>query len=175
MQTEKQLMRPVPWPPPSLNNEFPEYTGAWRKVPVVNWFIQSLTKWKHKSDWQDELYRIEEEILNQLKQRKNLEPDYPSQEYKEIVLLLSKAMSKEKPIDPPVILPDDELALLIWGAYDDMTLLEYRVLFYEKYEISLPTEIFKPFLSNLDSRLSLNDFVQTFLDVLANQKSKVSK
>lgn len=175
MQTEKQLMRPVPWPPPSLTNEFPKYTGAWRKVPVVNWFIQYLTKWKHKNDWQDELYRIEEEILNQLKLRKNLEPVYPSREYKEIVLLLSKAMSKEKTIDPPVLFPDDELVLLIWGAYDDMTLLEFRVLFFEKYEIGLPTEIFKPFLFNLDSRLSLNDFVHTFLNVLANQKIKVAK
>lgn len=173
MQDQKQLVRPIPWPPPKLDHELPEYTGALRRVPILNLCVQHYLKWKKKSDWWNELYRIEEEIIKQLKQREGLVPEYPSQLYQEIVALLSQAMTLEKMLESPVLLPDDELALLIWGPYDDMTLLEFRLMFEKKYSIQLPRTFFVQFLSSLETGLTLNDFVASCMDVVAsNQKQK---
>lgn len=170
MQNQNQLVRPIPWPPPGLDSELPEYTGSLRRVPILNWCGRRYLKWKKKWEWWEELCRVEEEILEQFRLREGLVPEYPSVQYQEIVSLLSEAMSLEKSVDSPVLLPDDELALLVWGAYDDFTFREFQVLFEKKYEIWIPKIFFVPFLGNLDSGMTLNDFVERCLDLLASHE-----
>lgn len=121
------LVYPPVWPPPELP---PPQNDFWAmRVPVLG---RLVALWMYYSRIGNHIEHvlgpIEDNIVKQLESRPPLiERDQQSRQ-EQIVSILAAAVCFEKGIDPVRQLhPDDPVILLVWGSYDDLTILIFRM------------------------------------------------
>ena len=93
--------------------------------------------WKHRVLFH---FPLEEEIVSQLKSRSSFQWYPPGSVEGEIVTALAEAVADEKGIELPSIHPDDPTELLLWGAYDDLTPLIFRMKVRKRLTIEFPND-----------------------------------
>lgn len=140
---------PPVWPPPELP---PLQNDFWAmRVPVLG---RLVALWMYCFRIEDQIEQvwgpIEDNIVKQLESRPSLiERDQPSRQ-EQIVSILAAAVCFEKGIDPVRQLhPDDPVILLVWGSYDDLTILIFRMNLLEAMGIEFMEETAEKFVETL--------------------------
>ena len=82
----------------------------------------------------------------------------------QIIDLLSLAISQEKFIDPPLLRRDDRVDILLWGAYDDITLLIFGLSFDRCFGARVQLDVLE--WINFDKPKTVQDFVDFCLDAI---------
>jgi hypothetical protein len=154
------LMFPTPWPPPRK-------TRPIGQISVVGSIVDGLC-FLFTGD--PELQAIETQIIRQLEARPDCNDDWPTDaKQRGIVRVLSNAVCDEKLCRQGVALhPDDPVALLMWGYYDDLTPLLsksglMRLFGLKKLPAALP-EFFQRDVGSdlLASRRTVRDLVEFY-------------
>jgi hypothetical protein len=130
------LEPPARWPPPEAPPPG-EAELRWSRWPIIGilprWFHRSRRYSHHLSNV---LFPIEKEIVDQLVARSS-EVVWASEHYAAVAQLISQAVAAEKGIEPPLIMPEDLFGLLFWGAYDDLTPLQFALAFEKKFRVEM--------------------------------------
>ena len=134
------LQHPTPWPPPEIPQQQP---GPFIRVPLLGSILDAIFAFLAVRVPNDELYVIERQIIGQLQNRPKYNGDWPVDPLtRRIMEILGTAILEEKgnPLDHVTLHPDDPIALLMWGAHDDMTPLAFLVRFEKEFEVSVLDE-----------------------------------
>lgn len=83
---------------------------------------------------------IERQIVEQLQSRQSATAWPTSPRQAEIVRMIGESVAKEKSIDSIAVHPDDPIELLFWGAYDDMTPLQFAMALRNRFGVIVPCE-----------------------------------
>ena len=140
MNDIRPLQLPSNWPPPP----FPEPSSRelwWWRIPVIGWFVAYFMYLCRISEHRKRsLFPLEEEIVRQLSSRPSFQWYPPGSDEAEIVSALAEAVAHEKGIELPSIHPDDPTELLLWGAYDDLTPLVFRMKIRKRLTVEFPND-----------------------------------
>jgi hypothetical protein len=135
----KPLTFPVPWPPPDKPTlpELPPDASLWRR------WLRSLRLrfpcWDLALS--AELYAIEHQILVQLERRRGASIIWPEEPKRQrIASVLRQACCPWK-IDGSVIVhPQDPAILWFWGPVDDLSPLQFLILFDQAFSTRVPRD-----------------------------------
>ncbi len=134
------LHYPPDWPPQSMPPLQFDHWAA--RIPIIGqvaiFFANHSHYWNHiEKVWGP----IENNIIQQIEGRPALQEQGAKSKEEKIVMALAKAACQEKGISPPRELhPDDPGVLLMWGPFDDITPLIFRMNLEKSPGIKLTTE-----------------------------------
>ena len=83
---------------------------------------------------------LEEEIIRQLQSRPSFQWYPPGSVGAEIITAIAEAIADEKRIELPSIHPDNPTERLLWGAYDDLTPLVFRLKIQKRFTVQFPND-----------------------------------
>jgi hypothetical protein len=109
-----------PWPPPEPPPG-PAPSRHWLFLPVLGWIIWAILDHRRMVPHRAILDRIESQILLQLKDRPSRSPWPEGSPHRELARLLEKAAAAEKGLKHVTVYPDDPVAPLLWGPFDDLS------------------------------------------------------
>ena len=108
---------------------------------MIGWIVASFMYSGRVSKHSEQFLRpLEEEIICQLQSRSSFQWYPPRSVEAEIITALAEAIADEKGIEMPSIHPDDPTELLLWGAYDDLTPLVFRLKIQKRLTVLLPND-----------------------------------
>lgn len=116
-------------------------TSKWGQLPVIGPLFRMFCDWRRRIEYKSHiLFPMEHELINSVVARPPANLTALSQRERDIIQLLSYAIKTEKRLAsaPPVYL-DDQLELLLWGV-DDLTPLQFKLLFQRHFQVALDPE-----------------------------------
>jgi hypothetical protein len=118
-----------------------ENEQSWQGVPLIGWVIAAyLCHRRYRRHEREVLIPIERQIVEQLVRRRGATPCANGSLQTEVAQMVAEAVGKEKSIPQPAIHPEDPIELLFWGAYDDMSPLQFTIALRRRFGITVTSE-----------------------------------
>jgi len=134
------LSAPQGWPPPAYQAE-PLPQSLLFRIPCLGRFFRCLYRWGRVATYRAEvLFPLEQELTNSIINRPAADLTSLSLTERRILSLLASAFRDSRGVGeiPPIHL-DDQLELLCWAS-DDVTVVQFKLLFQREFKLHLVQE-----------------------------------